>query len=139
MNKLLTLLIFLFIASSGMTQTAEELYEAGHEERSAGNCQQAILLYDQALELDATLSNAYAEKGYCLARLDDYEQALDNYNQALALGNVLNPSILYLNRGWAYYNTGQKDKACMDWQKSQELGYKKVNETLEKYCNSTSE
>lgn len=139
MNKLILTISLLLIPILGSGQTASELYEAGQSERSSGNYQQAILLYTQALELDATLSNAYAERGYCLAQLDDYNQALENYNQAIALGSVLNPSILYLNRGWAFYNTGQKDKACIDWKKSQELGYEKVGETLMKYCNSSNE
>jgi len=42
--------------------------------------------------------------------------------------------MLYLNRGWAHHNLGQKVSACYDWEKANLLGYKKAEQVLKKYC-----
>lgn len=50
----------------------------------AGRLEDALAAYEQALALDATLSQAYVGKGNVLNRLDRYEEALACFEKAAA-------------------------------------------------------
>ena len=77
-------------------------------------------------------SKALNNIGLSLAQLKKYNEALTYFNRAIEK----NPASAYAygNRGTLFYQTGDKDKACADWQRSAELGNERAYQILSKYC-----
>jgi tetratricopeptide (TPR) repeat protein len=113
-------------------QTAQHFYELANQKRARSEYQLAIINYTEAIRLNPKFAEAYAERGDCHSRQRADALALPDYNQAIQLG--LNDNLVFLNRGWAYYNLGQVANACLDWQMAEQLGYPKLTETLKKHC-----
>ncbi len=78
--------------------------------------QEALLKYNQAIDLDSTLINAYLNRGNCHQMLkndtkatDDFTYFIDNTKQATYLTNA------YYARGVSYHNLKQNDLAIQDY------------------------
>jgi tetratricopeptide (TPR) repeat protein len=97
-----------------------------------GYHQKAIEDFNQAFEMNNNSSKALNNIGLSLAKLEKYNEALEYFNKSIEI----NPgsAFAYGNRGALYYQTGNKQKACADWQRSAELGNKRANQILLKYC-----
>lgn len=67
----------------------------------------------------------------CIAH--DYLAALKLYDESI----TINPKydLAYYNRGITKLNLSDTKGACIDLKKAKELGYKKVEETISKFCN----
>ena len=50
----------------------------------------------------------------------DYDQAIADFDEAIALDPQ--DALAYANRGYAYYNLGDDDKAIADYERALELG-----------------
>lgn len=74
----------------------------------------------------------YASRGVCYLKQNKYQQALDDFNDALKL-NEMEGSI-YVNRGYALYKLEQPDAGCKSWQKAFDLGHTYVQKYLDKFC-----
>jgi tetratricopeptide (TPR) repeat protein len=63
----------------------------------------------------------------------DYQEAILMYDKSIAL----NPkdALTYYNRGIAKLNISETKNACIDFKKALELGYKKSEEVIEKFCH----
>lgn len=131
-NLFLTLTCLIISNRPAFCQSAMAYYQLGHEQRLKGQYTMAIDYFNQAIEMDSNFTPALEGKGYCHANLKNYEEALRAFDKAVTLGSQ--DPLLFLNRGWALYNVGQKAEACQNWQMCEQLGYEKVQETLEKYC-----
>ena len=64
---------------------------------------------------------------------------MGNYNQAivdLSRAIKLNPelAIAYMNRGNTYIALGEKNKACLDFQKASSLGLAIAGNMIDQYC-----
>jgi tetratricopeptide (TPR) repeat protein len=97
--------------------------------------QEAIKLYDKAIELNPTVAQAYFNRGACKGNNFDFEGAIKDYDKALEL----NPEYMeaYGNRGNAKINTftskgnlnptpEQTESACEDFHKAVSLGDKTI-------------
>ena len=68
---------------------------------------------------------AYGNKGYSLAMLEFYAEAIEQYSQCLKLlPNAVD--VLYL-RGKSFLEQGNEEKACLDFKLSSKLGYELAN------------
>ncbi len=81
----------------------------------------------------------YSNMGFCNYMLNDFEGAMSNINKSLEL-NANNP-MAYKNRALVYFATGNKENACNDLHKSQELGFTKkfgneVDELISEKCKN---
>lgn len=75
----------------------------------------------------------FFNRANCYLKQRQYAKAIPDYTQTLEL----NPDYVgaLVNRGFSYYNTKEKDKACADWKKAQSLGNKQVGQYMKQYCN----
>ncbi len=130
-TKIFFLTLSILIGSTALT-LAQTSLENANQKRLAGQYEAAIAEYTQIIEQTPNLMVAYIERGYCFARLKKHQEALNDLEKAIFMGS--NDPLTFLNRGWAKYNLGDKQGACADWQKAEQLGYSKAKETLATYC-----
>ena len=71
------------------------------------------------------LANKYFDKG-------QYAQSITYYSYAIA-ESPLNIDLFY-NRGLAFHNTGEDEKACNDWHHIKSLNLPDADKFLKKYC-----
>jgi protein O-mannosyl-transferase len=67
-----------------------------------------------------------------IAKQDRYNEAIEVYTQIIAI----NPGFAgaYFNRGNSYLFSGDKIKACTDWQKASELGMEQASRMINQQC-----
>lgn len=129
MEKTVIIIILLFLTSLSYSQTAEEYFQRGVSKVNLENYQGAIADYSKAIEINPKFSDAYYNRGYLKNNLEeDYEAAITDYTMAITLSP--NDSDPYCARGDTKYNLGQTDSACLDWQKSEELGNADATERI---------
>jgi tetratricopeptide (TPR) repeat protein len=103
-------------------KTAEEFLARGDEAFEAGNCKEAIALYTQALALNPNYAEAYNTRAYTYMRMQNYEPALQDLDQALRI----RPDYMHalMNRGdiHNYYFAQDRKKAIADYDHILRLG-----------------
>ncbi len=92
----------------GATQIKEETFD------------QALESYKKALELSPRNPSIYNYKGYANYKLANFSDAINDYNNAIDLDP--NIAVSYYNRGMAYLKSSEKQKACLDFHKSCQMG-----------------
>lgn len=67
--------------------------------------------------------------------IEDCNKSIENYprNNKNLLSNW--EALSYYYRGFAKYNLGNSNSACIDWSKAGELGYMEAYEAIKEYCN----
>lgn len=89
---------------------------------------------NKAIELNPKYEEAYFERGNIYLDAKDYSKQIENYDKAIELNP--NSGKYYYWRGYAkLFGLKDKDKACPDYQKAIELGYKKAEE-MKSLCSS---
>lgn len=117
----------------------EFYYHLGNNYHTQGNLDLAIQEYNLAVKYGLTndpnyplMYAYYLHRGVCYFKKKLYLKALDDFNSALILDRF--NKVSYLNRGIVYLKIGERDKACIDWNKAYEKGSDKAQEYLELYC-----
>jgi tetratricopeptide (TPR) repeat protein len=105
------------------TEKALELYRRGAQLSREGRFEEAVPLFERAVEINSRLSAAYEELGYALYRLGRYEESIAASQAALRLINDFGP----------YYNLGLVYVAQEKWDEADEALAKAVL-----FCNRTS-
>ncbi len=123
---------FFFMVATAFIAQAQTILDLANQKRLAGQYEAAITDYTQVIGQAPNLAAAYAERGYCFAKLKRYQEALSDLEKAIDLG--FKDPLVFLNRGWAKYNLGDKQGACADWQQAEQQGYSKAGETIAAYC-----
>lgn len=86
----------------------------------------AMLFFDRSLELDSTIISARQNKAIILTMHGLSEQAINEYSKIIAIKpDNINA---YVQRGFLYNTTGQKERANEDFK--QALYLNSINETL---------
>jgi tetratricopeptide (TPR) repeat protein len=100
-------------------QTADDAFLLGVDKAIAGNLQEAIAYYDQAIHLNSNYAQAYLGRGDARA---DKKGAIADYDQAIRL----NPNfvIAYVNRGVSRANLGDFKGAIADYDQADNLNPK---------------
>ena len=103
-----------------MNQYAEEYYELGNASiLQAHNSRAAIANYDKALSLNPQYVDAYIRKGITLQNGNDFDGALQCFNQAARLSTA-NFKVHY-NRGKNHLLCGRMEQAVSDLDKAVSL------------------
>ena len=87
-----------------------------------GNFQEAISLYNEAIQIKPDLSWAYNNRGVAYNDLGNYQQAIADCNKAIELDPKYAGA--YSNRGVAYDDLGNYQQAIADYNKAIELNPK---------------
>lgn len=80
---------------------------------------EALAQYDQAIRNGQDLDRAYAGRGYVMAALFRFDEAIDSYTKALSYKQT---GQMYAARCAAYRSRAKLDLAAVDCQKAKELG-----------------
>ena len=100
-------------------QTARQAniyFENGKKAFDGKRYQEAIISFTAAIDIDPTRADAYTMRGLCHNKSGDQTQAIEDYNAALkrTQDTTLDSAIIYTNRGIAYLNLGEYEKAQID-------------------------
>lgn len=110
MRILYSLVILLVACPVLYGQDSARLYlETGNRLKGEGNCQEALPLYQRAVQLDPRLAEGFVELAWCHNELGQYAQALQHLRTAEGLLPD-NKRVLY-ETGFAYYHLDSADKA----------------------------
>ena len=77
--------------------------------------------FDKALELDSNATDVYRLRGVVYSNLNQYEQAIQNFNQAIKVYHYSDEAFAYYNRGDVYRHLKQYEQALQDFDKAIEL------------------
>ena len=84
----------------------------------------------KAIKIDGTNPTYYFDRGFFYLQLQEYQKAQGDFIKAIAYDHK-DIRLAYFNLGISSYRLGQKDKACEQWRKSENVGMDYIN----KYCN----
>jgi tetratricopeptide (TPR) repeat protein len=110
----------------------------GMEKASSGKWTDAINDYNNAIALDPKNADAYYNRALARFNLQDYRGALMDHSRAISIGTSTGAdcvSAAYYGRGQCFYQLGQKDKACLDFIKSNDMGNADGANAMQNYCN----
>ena len=112
----LMLVICISGCSAISSNRAIEHYNRGVTLNDAGKYDEAIIEYNQAIEIDSNYANAYINRGYAYYHKKQYDLAIIDYTKAIDL----NPEVFiaYNGRGASYLMTKQYQQAITDFDKS---------------------
>jgi len=89
-------------------------YNQGLSQYKTYNFKGAIISYTNALEFDPSYYQAYINRGNTYLALNEFNNALDDFNSALEFGDFL---LAYHGRGLAHHGLKEYDKAVDDYEK----------------------
>jgi tetratricopeptide (TPR) repeat protein len=89
------------------------------ERLSKGDLNGALSTFNQAIQTDARLAEAYLGRGIAYSGLRKRQAAIQNYNQAIKLDPGF--AAAYLNRADEYATIGRREQAIADFSKAAQL------------------
>ncbi len=109
---------------------AETHFDKAEQYFKNKNTDYALMYYNKAIDLIKN-PQYYNNRGCVLHSLDNIEDAISDYNQAI----LLNPNNgqYYYNRGGAYFAVKRNDEARRDWQKAFDMGVIEAEKLLQFY------
>lgn len=94
------------------------LYKLARLYRDQGNYTTSMQLLDRALEIYPDYGPGEIDRGYVYSKMLEFNEAIIEYNKALALNQPRSNFLAYLYRGWAYYNKGNYSQSVQDYSKA---------------------
>ncbi len=104
------------------------MYKIARILREQGNYTKSLDYLNAALEVDPQYAPGYLDRGYVYSKLLEYNEAINDYNRALALDHPKSRFLAYLYRGWANYNRGKFAESVKDYTRAL-----KIKPTAEAY------
>ena len=97
--------------------------EQGNKHYNREEFEQALAVYNQAIQLNPKFAEAYNNRGIVYRKQGKYDLAIADYNESIRLNN---PKLWlpYNNRGIAYNNQGKYDLAIADYNQAIQLNPK---------------
>ena len=101
---------------------AEKHLEWGIGYQKQGRFNEALIEFNNFIELSPNLVEGYKNRGDLYLQLNDWDHALSDLNQAVRIDPT--DAFIYFSRGKAYLGKRQHYKAWTDMQKAMEMGFK---------------
>lgn len=101
------------INDSHSLSVQDACYQRGLNLSKNGDCDRAIVDFNQAIELNPQWADAYYNRGLVYLKLEQTQKAIDDYTEALKIKP--NWDMAYCNRGNAYYKLGEYERAILDY------------------------
>jgi len=95
--------------------------------------EEALKYFTKTIEADPNYVDAYLNRGNVYLNDKKYEYAIKDLDKTVAMNP--NYAVAYYNRGIAKYYSGNKENACLDFQKSSDLGYQPAKDSFRQYCH----
>jgi len=86
-----------------------------------GNFSSAIREYQKAIDLNSTYPDAYNNMAAALAKLEQWPEVIQYAEKALAVPSYATPEFAHYNKGIAYLNLGEYERARTELEISLEL------------------
>lgn len=133
-STLLAVLILFSVQSIAQDKETEiqTLLEKANTLIDAGKKVQAKTVVEKAYEINNKNIEVLALKGFLHYELDEYQNAINTYDQLLKLDDKNAEGFYY--RGMAYTDLQDMKKACEDFTKAKELGYKLARLQYQQFC-----
>ena len=122
---LIFLLQFQFIKASetkSQEKKLSELWKSAIQNNRNRNHYAALEDYSKALDIAPKNHLLFYNRGLTYANLQLLTQAINDFNNSIKIKPDFGPG--YGDRGMAFYELDQKDKACVDFKKAADLEYK---------------
>ena len=95
--------------------------------------EEAANVYAQMLKSAPNDADLLADYGHCLLQQEKWVEADECLSKSIKAKNS-SPAYAYLGRGIARYNQGKLGLACVDWERSYQLGEKAAKKWLDAHC-----
>ena len=104
-------------SNNNSLESATDYYNRGIAlARDQGKYREALLDFNKAIELNREYVQAYIDRGNVYNKLQNWQQANDNYSTAITLKP--RHAKAHYNRGLTYYHLGEPEAALKDFQRS---------------------
>ncbi len=114
------LLFFAIQQLKAQNTAAVEAYRAGEIALLEENPKKALRLFKKAVKENPDLAAAYRGMGVACEMLNDYEQAVNHYEEVLAMDSMFS-RLLYYQLGEVYYKIGESERALELFKKYKDL------------------
>lgn len=94
---------------------------------------EAASIYTELLKAAPNDADLLADYGHCLLQQEKWQEADEWLSKSIKMKNG-SPAYAYLGRGIARYNQGKVGLACVDWERSYQLGEKSAKKWLDAHC-----
>ena len=124
---LIFLLQFQFIKASetkSQEKQLSELWKSAIQNNRNRNHYAALEDYSKALIMEPNNHLLFYNRGLTYANLQLLTQAINDFDNSIKIKPDFGPG--YGDRGMAFYDLDQKDKACADFKKAADLKYKRA-------------
>ena len=122
----LPVILILLISCGHHPEKSDQLVEEGISLLYAGKNDRALAVFEEAIRYNPDNFEAHYYKGNCLANQRKYREAIDEYTQAIKIKPDY--ARAYANRGEMMFYLGDRDRACLDWQKAERLGMTEMSD-----------
>ena len=120
--QFLCILLFSLLTQAllGQDMAAVEHYRAGEIALLEENPKKALRLFKKAAKENPDLAAAYRGMGVACEMLNDFDQAVNHYEEVLAMDSMFS-RLLYYQLGEVYYKIGEAERALELFEKYKEL------------------
>jgi tetratricopeptide (TPR) repeat protein len=108
-------------SATSVGQSAEEHYNSGVKRYKSKDYHSAIAEYTKAIKLNPNFGMAYGGRGTAHSELEQYEQAIEDFEKYIQLAPDKYLFDAYQRRGSAYANLGEYHQAIQDFDTAIEL------------------
>ena len=141
MNRFLLFIFSIIISISAFSQVdkfkSQQFFDTANVYFDQENYKKVIQYCDSAISNNAENLEAYAFRGVAKYNLDNFEDAIVDFDLTLILNNGY--AEIYYYRGICKLELGANDQACEDFYEAYNLDYKEVMKLIEANCSIRDE